>query len=223
MSLRHGTGSGSVPVWKRRRLPPAALAAAVGLAVAPGWGRADPPPAAGLPPVTIPVAAGQPEAPAPNKVGQPPAAKAADKPAEKPEKQITVQFVNAGWAEVLTWFAKESGLTQLTTVVPTGNVTIRPPGDRKFTLTEVVDLINDAMIQQNFLLLRTPTAFYIVPVDEKTRQIPTLLVPRITIEELAKRGRTEVVQVAVPSTKVAVDDALPEVTKMLTPFGAAVG
>jgi type II secretory pathway component GspD/PulD (secretin) len=221
MSLRYGTRPGSVPVWRLRRWLPAALAAAVGAVAAPGALRADPPPAPWKPAVTIPIAAGQPEvAPAP-KAGQP--AKPAANPADKPEKQITVQFVNAGWAEVLTWFAKESGLTQLTTVVPTGNVTIRPPGDRKYTLTEVVDLINDAMIQQNFLLLRNPTSFYVVPVDEKTRQIPTLLVPRIVLDDLSKRGRTEVVQVVLPTTKVAVEDALPEVTKMLTPFGSAVG
>ena len=51
------------------------------------------------------------------------------------------------------------------TVKPTGSVTLQPPKDRKFTMGEVVDLLNEAMIQQRFILVRRQVSFTI-PLDD---------------------------------------------------------
>ena len=44
---------------------------------------------------------------------------------------------------MIAWYGKESGLTPLLTILPTGNVTIASPEGRKLTLGEVTDLINE--------------------------------------------------------------------------------
>src|SRR5262249_17841703 len=120
------------------------------------------------------------------------------------------------WSLVLEWFSNESGLTPIYTVKPTGSITLQPPKDRRFTMGEVIDLINEAMIPQKFILVRRQVSFTILPSDEK---IDGSLIPRIVISELARRGKTELVQVLIPLKSLAVEDTMPEVQKMLTPFG----
>lgn len=44
--------------------------------------------------------------------------------------------------------------------------------------------------------------------------------PRVELADLDNRGKTELVQVLIPLQSLAVEDAAPEVQKMLTPFGA---
>src|SRR5689334_17071952 len=122
--------------WKLRRWLPTTLAVGLGLAGPVTW-----------------VLAEQPAAPAPST--KPDDKKATDpKKVEDPKKDplaaertISVSWDGAQWQEVLDWYAKESGLILNTSVKPTGSVTIKPPGaGRKFTLGEVTDLLNEAMV-----------------------------------------------------------------------------
>jgi hypothetical protein len=127
------------PVWKRRRWLPSVLWAGAGLGAAAGISSGQPI----APPVIVTeyqrVAAQQP-APAPAEKGD---TKAAAQPAKaEPEKTVSVNFEGAPWQEVLDWYAKETGLIMVTTVRPTGSVTIKPGPNRKFTLSEVTDLLN---------------------------------------------------------------------------------
>ncbi|MBA4064038.1 MAG: hypothetical protein C0501_10060 [Isosphaera sp.] len=140
-------------------------------------------------------------------------------PAPEPaaEKTFAVNFRNVPWADVLAWYAAESGLTPIYSVKPTGTVTLRAPQDRKLTMAEVTDLINDAMMTQKFLLVRRRVTFTIIPADEK---IEPGAVPRIELSEVVRRGSTELVQVLVPLKTLLVEDVEPEVRKMLTPFGS---
>src|SRR5688572_8385583 len=70
----------------------------------------------------------------------PPAA-TAPKPAE-PEKTFSQKFDKASWDSVLSWFAKASGLNQITTQKPGGTATLSI--DNK-TLAETIDLLNEAL------------------------------------------------------------------------------
>jgi len=133
------------------------------------------------------------------------------------EKTVTVNFKLADWGDVLEWFSKESGLTPIYSVRPTGSVTLQPPKDRTFTMGEVIDLLNEAMITQKFILVRRQVSFTILPSDEK---LDLSLIPRIDLSELPRRGKTELVQVLIPLKTLNVEDTAPEVQKMLTPFGA---
>ncbi|MDY3556068.1 secretin N-terminal domain-containing protein [Gemmata sp. JC717] len=199
MAPRHGNRLRAVPVWKLLKLRkwlPGVLAAAAGLAGPVDMVLAQPMPAPGKPGVVAPTA-----------------------PAAAPEKQVSIHFEKAGWDEVLDWYAKETGLTLITTVKPTGTVAIKPGKDRKFTVGEVTDLINEAMMQQKFLLIRRHMTFFIQPSDEKID--PTLL-PRIALDELPKRGRTEIVQIVLPVKGMVVTDSIDELKKLLTPFGTMI-
>jgi type II secretion system protein D len=141
---------------------------------------------------------------------------AATAPPAAPEKTVTVMFDRADWESVLSWFATESGLTPIYNVKPTGSVTLKSPKGRGLTMGEVVDLLNDAMMQQKFILVRRRVSFTILPVDEK---VDGSAIPRIELEELPKRGTTELVQVLLPLKTLSVEDTAPEVKQWLTPFG----
>ena len=58
-----------------------------------------------------------------------------------------------------------------------------------------------------------------LPAGEKID--PTLL-PRVGIDDLEKRGRTELVTVVLPLTNLTAKDLAPDVKKMLGPFGEIV-
>jgi hypothetical protein len=190
-----------------RRWLPGVLAAAAGLTGPIDVARAQPAPA------TMPVPG------MPGSVAPPANGGSAAAPAGPPEKLVSIHFEKAGWDEVLDWYAKETGLTLITTVKPTGTVAIKPGKDRKFTIGEVTDLINEAMMQQKFLLIRRHMTFFIQPSDEK---IDATLLPRVTVDELKKRGRTEIVQVVLPVEGMVVTDSLEELKRLLTPFGTLV-
>ena len=194
---------GATPFWKLfklRRWLPGALAVAAGLTG----------------PVEYVLA--QPTMPAPSAPGAV-APHAPTTPAAPPEKTFTLNFDKADWNTVLDWYATESGLTMITTVKPTGSVTMKPGKERKFTMAEITDLINETMAQQKFILIRRHMTFFIHPADEK---IDPTLVPRIELSELPKRGRTEIVQVILPVKGMVVGDAQDELKRLLTPFGQMI-
>jgi hypothetical protein len=140
---------------------------------------------------------------------QPPVA---TKPAGK-EKTVVVNFVDKPWNEVLNWFAKESGLAFISTVKPTGTVTIK--SDKAYTIPEVVDLLNEALARQNYVLTRRGQSFFIQPADEKTPD----RIPIVGVEELAKRWNSEFVRVVFPLRTVMAHDIVPQVKKLLSPLG----
>jgi RNA polymerase sigma factor (sigma-70 family) len=141
-------------------------------------------------------------------------------PAPKPatEKTFSVNFRTVPWDHVLAWYAEMSGLTPIHSVKPTGTLTVAAPKGRALTLAEVTDLLNDALMQQKFILVRRRVSFTILPSDEK---IDPTAVPRIELSELPKRGTTELVQVLLPLKTLSVEDVAPEVKAMLSPFGTA--
>ncbi|HEX4608288.1 MAG TPA: sigma-70 family RNA polymerase sigma factor [Urbifossiella sp.] len=164
--------------------------------------KADPPP---------PAAAGPGKAAPPAKAGP-----------EKtmPEKTFTVNFDNAPWGNVLDWYATESGLTLVAGARPIGNLTIKPPAGRRFTLSELTDLLNEAMGVQKLIIVRHPTMFTIWPADER---IDPTRVLRIEESEILRRGKTEMVLCNIgPFKGASAKEVMPEVEKMLGPFGSAI-
>ena len=108
MLLRRSARSGAVPVWKLRKWLPGVLAAALGLGGAAGWAAAQTRPAKPMP---VTRHAGH---------GRARARENSRSAARAPEKTVSVNFKSANWDDVLDWFSKESGLTPILTVKPTG-------------------------------------------------------------------------------------------------------
>jgi type II secretory pathway component GspD/PulD (secretin) len=102
-------------------------------------------------------------------------------------------------------------------VKPTGAVTLTPGKDKKFTLAEVTDLLNEVLIQNKMLLVRREKTFTIIPADEKPD--PSLFL-RVVLEGVPDRGKTELIEVVITLPKEQpVKEYAEEIKKMLGPFG----
>ena len=133
----------------------------------------------------------------------------------KPEHTVTFSFEDKKWSEVIDWFKRESGLVFAGTITPTGTVTIKPTPGKKYTIPEVIDLLNE-MLAPRYVIIRREQTFTIWPADEP---IESQDVARITEEELAKRGKTEVVQLVVSLGALNADETVPQLKVMLSSFG----
>ena len=87
---------------------------------------------------------------------EPPHADPKAEPA-KPEKLYEVKFDNTEWSKVFEWLERESGLMYITKDKPTGSVTLKP--DRKYTLGELIDLLNERLELDKFVILRKSMSF----------------------------------------------------------------
>ncbi|HVK19290.1 MAG TPA: secretin N-terminal domain-containing protein, partial [Fimbriiglobus sp.] len=144
----------------------------------------------------------------------PPPLAAAAKPAE-PEKTFSQKFDKASWDSVLAWFSKATGLQQITTEKPGGTVTVNI--DNK-SLPDTIDLLNDALAREKWVLIRSDQSFTLHPASDK---VPPELIPQIQVDQLPKRGRTEMVQVFIPLKTLSADEIAPQVkqAKLLSNFG----
>jgi type II secretory pathway component GspD/PulD (secretin) len=133
----------------------------------------------------------------------------------KPEKTVTFSFENKPWSQVIDWFKTESGLVYASTYTPTGSVTIKPNAGKKYTIPEVIDLLNEMLAPKSVLIRREQT-FTIWPADEP---IESQDVARITEDDLAKRGKTEVVQLVVSLGSLNAEETVPQLKVMLSSFG----
>jgi RNA polymerase sigma factor (sigma-70 family) len=148
-----------------------------------------------------------------------PSAKA-DAPKEA-EKTYEVTFRGVPWAKVLEWYAEISGLPFVGQATPAGTFTFFPVNGKKprYTLSEVTDLLNEALIAQNWLLVRRDKSFTVLAADGR---IEPTLVPRVALDELPRRGRTELVSVAIPLTHLTAGTMAADVKKLLGAFGDVV-
>ncbi len=135
-----------------------------------------------------------------------------------PAKMFSFNVKDVPWSEVFDAYSKFSGLALVTAVKPTGTYTCTP-GDRKFTLNEITDLINEGLMQQKLILVRGKFTFFIHPADEK---LDAKMIHQIELNDLGNYGRTEFVQTTIPLRALDAADVKDEIRKLLTPFGVIV-
>jgi type II secretory pathway component GspD/PulD (secretin) len=142
---------------------------------------------------------------------------------KEPERKIAFTMDGKPWKEVFRWLAEKTGKEVIDTYRPTGSLSVTGPAKKMYTLPEIIDLINEALLSnsptQKYYMINRDRHFIVVPADEKIDQA---LLPRITPDQLDSRGRTELVSVNVKLKTVNADDIGPEIKKMLGPFGDVV-
>lgn len=138
-------------------------------------------------------------------------------------KVYSLRLDKKPWKDVFAWYAKESGLAYVGDTLPAGTFTFGMENDAldglspMYTLAEVTDHINDALLKQNWLLVRNEKTCSAVPADEK---VDPKWVRHVEAGELSKRGRTELVQVVLTHKGLLAADIVPEIKKLLGPFGS---
>jgi type II secretory pathway component GspD/PulD (secretin) len=144
--------------------------------------------------------------------------KAAEKgPAKLPARKAAFEFENKPWSAVFAWLSDETGLPVVTSFKPTGSFTFIPPNGRKYTISEIIDILNESLLVQKYLLIRRQGSFALLPADEKPENVPL-----VRVEDLKDYGNSELVSVIIPLRMLDAEDVAPEVKKLLGPFGSVV-
>jgi RNA polymerase sigma factor (sigma-70 family) len=137
-----------------------------------------------------------------------------------PEKTFVFELRDKPWPGVLEWYSEISGLPYVGTYRPRGKATFIPPSrKRTYTLGEITDVLNELLMAQDYVLVRRTATFTLLPADQK---IDGSLLPEVRVEDLHKRGRTELVRTVLALKAISVEDLAPEVKKLMGPFGSVV-
>ena len=135
----------------------------------------------------------------------------------EPTKKLMFQFREVKWDDVLHWFAEQQDLTLVMDRTPPGAFTYSD--SRTYSPSEGIDLINSVLMTRNFALMRRNKMLVVVELSDS---LPLELIPRIKLDELATRGRFELVSIAFPLGGRPIDTVLGEVKPYLSSFGRAI-
>ncbi len=134
-----------------------------------------------------------------------------------PAKSLKFNFVQAPWADVLKLFTDAAALTWDRELVPPGTFTYFD--SREYTPTEALNVLNGAMLQKGFILVRRDRFAVVLNVDNP---VPPNLVPTVVPKEIADRASNELIRVVMPLEEKDAAKAAEEVADLLGPQGKAV-
>ena len=188
-------------------------------------GMIGPPPAGTAP--TGGAGAATPAATPPARVRRPPVIVEAP-PGVKPEasfgteakqtQKLKFSFRYAPWMDVLKLFADSANLSLDLNAVPPG--TFSYYDTKEYSPTEALDILNGYLLPKGFVLVRRDDFLVCISIDE---EIAPNLVPVISSDELATRGKNELLTVVFPLEGVDVEQIAKEIEQVKGPQGKVVG
>ena len=134
-------------------------------------------------------------------------------PETKPQT-LTFHFQNTPWDQVLRWLTDAADLNLHVRDKLTGVLSYRDPN--QYTPTQALDVMNRLLQQQEFLLLRHDR--FLTVLNFKLG-IPDHLVDHVSLEELEKRGDTEILKVSFPLNDRDGQKTADEIKVILGPLG----
>jgi RNA polymerase sigma factor (sigma-70 family) len=135
------------------------------------------------------------------------------------EVRVEFSMTKKPWREVMEWVSDQTGLAFVAAEMPPGTFNFINPKGTTFTFPEVIDIINEGLQPHHYVLIRREKVFSIVAADTASDLVN---LPRVEIKDLAKFGKTEIVQILVPLQSLNAKEFAPEVKRQLGPFGSVV-
>jgi type II secretory pathway component GspD/PulD (secretin) len=183
----------------------------------PAEAKAEAKPAAAEPKAAAP-AETKPAAPQPKPAEAKPIETSKPAPAsEPPEPLLRFNYRFQRWVDVLEEIAKQAGLSLVLEAPPPGTFNYSDPRD--YTPTEAIDLVNGVLLTKGFTLVHREKMLVLIDLSEG---IPEGLIPRVTMEELAKRGKFEMVSVLFALKGRDAAKVSDEIKPLLGPHGKIV-
>ena len=119
----------------------------------------------------------------------------------------------ARWSDVLEWFAEQADLSLVLDAPPPG--TFNYSDTRDYSVAESLDLLNSVLLTKGYTLIRRERMLTLIDVSE---EFPEGLIPKVTLEEVEKRGKHELVTVEFPLGRRDPDAVTAAVTPLLGPY-----
>jgi hypothetical protein len=142
-------------------------------------------------------------------------------PPSPPRKAVRFEFRNVPWGRVFEWLSDQTGIPFISSdLKPLGTFTFIPPVEGKtYSIPEMIDVLNEALLGQHYLLVRRNHSFALLAADAL---IDPGWLPRVRPADLEQLGRTELVSLEVALRSVEAANVAPDVKKLLGPFGQVV-
>jgi hypothetical protein len=132
-------------------------------------------------------------------------------------RSIRFNFRFQLWADVLEWFAEQADLSLVINNPPPG--TFNYSDTKEYTPEEAIDILNGVLQTKGFTLIRRDKMLI---VHDLSQGIPDGLIPRVTLEELDRRGKFELVSVQFPLGRKDIMVVEAEIKPLLGPHGKIV-
>jgi type II secretory pathway component GspD/PulD (secretin) len=134
------------------------------------------------------------------------------------EKLLEFQMDAVPWSKVFTWLVDHTKVEFVGEINKvSGSLTFVGPKGKLYTTDEIVDIINTGLQAKKFILLRRDAGYTVIPADTELDGVPM-----VSLADLYKRGKTEVVRVIVQLRHINSDEFAPEVKKMLGPSATVI-
>jgi uncharacterized protein (TIGR03067 family) len=139
------------------------------------------------------------------------------------EKRFPFAFKNAKWSEVFEYLTDQTGLPFVGVNVPKGTFSFTPPEGKTYTLSEILDIINEILLadsdNKKWLMVLRTRSFGVIPADQKAE--PGMMAI-VKIEDLPIIRNSEIVRILVKLEWASATDIEPIVEKMLGEYGRAI-
>lgn len=137
----------------------------------------------------------------------------------KPQAEVrtyTFEMSNKPWSQVFAWLADQTSSQFIAQTTPTGTFSFVSASQRKYSLPQIVDILNEVLVAKGHLLVRGENSFVLLPADQP---VPIELVPRVRVSDLSARGNSELVSVVLALKTVKASEIATDIKKLLSPFG----
>jgi type II secretory pathway component GspD/PulD (secretin) len=134
---------------------------------------------------------------------------------EARSRKYTFEFRAKPWSEVFKWLSDQTNLPVIAPYKLAGTFTFVPSrAGRRYTVPEIIDILNESLVRQEFELIHRKRNLTLVPIEE----IPDKVM-RVRPEELKWCGQTIFVCLVIQLRTLQAHKVAPEVKKMLGRYG----
>ncbi len=127
---------------------------------------------------------------------------------------VHFSFERTPWRAVLEWLSDEAGLALYVGDPPPGSFTYSDT--RAYTVDQAISRINLFLIPQRYSLVRSGNILSVISLDDErsVRQLD-VMAETVTVEQLAKRRKNDLVKCLFPLGQIAADHALEELSGLM--------
>lgn len=130
------------------------------------------------------------------------------------ERRWSFNFQQAPWLVVLRSFAKDAGCSLQVATEPEGEFTYFD--ENLYNATEVIDLFNDHLLTSGRILIRDGSRLTLA---NATADIPSNMIPFVSIQQIDGLGRNELASVAIPLRNTDPTLAVQEIQQLQSQLG----
>lgn len=133
--------------------------------------------------------------------------------------QLRLNFKKTPWKDVLEWLAEKADLSLTMGAPPVGSANYQDL-TRTYTVSETLDVLNRLLLDRGYALIRRGRMLLLLDLEqENISKLISEVAELVTIEELSKRGRSDIVSCVFSLGSLSPEDARQQLPELIGPAG----